>query len=248
MNLPARIIFITGTDTGVGKTVLTASLLHHLLQGGVNVLAMKPFCAGGREDVCLLQAIQGSRLPDDTMNPFYFKEPVAPLVAARKLGRRISLNDVLEKIRDVERQCDCLLIEGAGGLMVPLGEDYFVADLIEKLRCEVIVVARNRLGTLNHTILTVQALDRGKEKAIQIVLREEEAPDHSALSNLRILAETLGEVKVWPFPFLGENALEGGNIENNAKKMKKRLASILKSDKVLERSFERVRLGNKKKR
>src|SRR5205823_6159208 len=87
-----RAIFITGTDTGVGKTVLTACLLHHLLQSGMDVLAMKPFCSGSRADVDLLQALQGSRLPDQEMNPFYFSDPVAPLVAARQARRKILLS------------------------------------------------------------------------------------------------------------------------------------------------------------
>src|SRR5438477_7771150 len=89
-NLPdmrSKIIFITGTDTGVGKTVLTACLLDHLLKSGVDAIAMKPFCSGNREDVELFQAIQEHRLSDAAINPFYFADPVAPLVAARKERR-----------------------------------------------------------------------------------------------------------------------------------------------------------------
>ncbi len=244
--MQARTIFITGTDTGVGKTLLTASLLHHLLQSGVNALAMKPFCSGGRQDVGLIQAIQSSRLPDDEINPFYFAEPVAPLVAARKVGRRISLAQVLGKIKVLQSQCDCLLIEGSGGLMVPLGEGYSVAKLIERLGCEVIVVARNRLGTLNHTLLTVAALRREKKRPLNVVLMDEAEPDFSASTNRAILAETLAPTEVWPLPFLGQKALEAETLKNNAKKVKKRLASILRSDKVLERSFERMRLSSEK--
>src|SRR6266481_2819176 len=105
-----KIIFITGTDTGVGKSVLTACLLEYLRQTGVDALAMKPFCSGSRDDVDLLQSIQESRLPDDVINPFYFPEAVAPVVAARKAGLKITLAEVLEKTGDVARQCDCLLI------------------------------------------------------------------------------------------------------------------------------------------
>ena len=79
-----KIIFITGTDTGVGKTLLTALLLHHLRQTGVHALAMKPFCSGGRADVRLLQSLQRGELSDAEMNPFYFAEPIAPFVAAKK--------------------------------------------------------------------------------------------------------------------------------------------------------------------
>src|SRR5579862_6832824 len=107
-----KIIFITGTDTGVGKTLLTALMLHHLRQAGVHALAMKPFCSGGRGDVRLLQSLQPGALSDAEMNPFYFAKPVAPLVA-QKGWRAIRLREVIKKIGEVQRQCDCLLIEGS---------------------------------------------------------------------------------------------------------------------------------------
>src|SRR5260221_14172519 len=93
-----RTIFITGTDTGVGKTLLTALLLAHLRQNGVPALALKPFCSGGRADAELFHALQDGDLTLDEINPFYFREPIAPLVAARKHRRRIQLDDVLKNI------------------------------------------------------------------------------------------------------------------------------------------------------
>src|SRR5262249_51966743 len=144
----ARIIFITGTDTGVGKTLLTGLLVCHLRASGCHALAMKPFCSGGRADVDFLRVAQDRELTADEINPFYFREPIAPLVAARKRHIKIRLPDVLRAISDILARCECLLIEGSGGLLVPLGEGYTVADLISKLNCEVIVVSRNRLGTI----------------------------------------------------------------------------------------------------
>src|SRR5581483_3100804 len=85
-----RILFITGTDTGVGKTLLTAMLLHHLRVAGRRTLAMKPFCSGGRDDVELLHALQDGELTADEINPFYFSEPTAPLVALRRRHRDIA--------------------------------------------------------------------------------------------------------------------------------------------------------------
>jgi dethiobiotin synthase len=228
-NLPdmrSKTIFITGTDTGVGKTVLTACLLHHLLESGKDVLAIKPFCSGSRADVELLQAVQGSRLPDQEMNPFYFSEPVAPLVAARKTRRKILLSEVLKSIRGVERQCECLLIEGSGGLLVPLGEGYMVVDLIQQLQCTVLVVARNRLGTINHTLLTVQALRSRAPEQIKVILRDEVKPDISARTNRTILAETLAPIEVLPFPFLGAAGARLEVIKKNAKKVKNIVASL----------------------
>jgi dethiobiotin synthetase len=217
--MPAKIIFITGTDTGVGKTVLTACLLEYLRQTGVDALAMKPFCSGSRGDVELLQSIQEARLPDDVINPFYFPDAVAPLLAARNARRKIALADVLRKIRDVARQCDCLLIEGSGGLLVPLGEGYTVADLIGRLRCEVFVAARNRLGTINHTLLTVEALRRRTRQPIKVVLMDQPVPDLSAQTNKQILAEGLAPIEVVRFPFLGNDASHPAGIKKAAKKI-----------------------------
>ncbi len=133
----SRIIFITGTDTGVGKTLLTGLLLHHLRQSGCHALAMKPFCSGGTADVEFLHAVQQRELEPAEITPFYFSEPIAPLLAARKHHRRVRLPEVLMQIRRIAKRCECLLIEGSGGLLVPLGERYDVADLIVKLNCEV---------------------------------------------------------------------------------------------------------------
>jgi len=164
-----KIIFITGTDTGVGKTVFTSLLLHHLRSSGVHALAMKPFCSGGRGDVRLLRAMQDGELSEDEINPFYFPEPIAPLVSARRHKRRISLADVVRRIKAKLARCECVLIEGSGGLLVPLGEKYFVSDLIRSLNCEVIIVSRNRLGTINHTLLTLSVLQAlGLKSRMQI--------------------------------------------------------------------------------
>src|SRR5258707_11333001 len=130
-----RIIFITGTDTGVGKTLLTGLLLHHLRHSGCAAWAMKPFCSGSRADVLFLSALQDGELTDDEINPFYFPEPVAPLISVRKHRRRIKLNDVLSLIHTLVSRLSAaknphmstapslhhsivptLLIEGSGGL------------------------------------------------------------------------------------------------------------------------------------
>ncbi len=193
-----KIIFITGTDTGVGKTMLTALLLKHLRAGGCRALAMKPFCSGGRGDVRLLQSLQRGELSDAEMNPFYFGAPVAPLVELKRARRDVPLKKVVASIRRVEKKCDLLLIEGSGGLMVPLGKNYLVEDLIAKLKCPVIVVSRNRLGTINHTLLTVARLrSKGvKNGEIRVALVDFPAKDASCRSNEGILREILNPIKV----------------------------------------------------
>jgi dethiobiotin synthetase len=226
--------FITGTDTGVGKTLLTGMLLDFLRHQGINALAMKPFCSGGTADLEFLEALQPGQLPRQRMNPFYFPEPVAPLVSARQHGRNISLPAAVRAIRSVARDCQHLLIEGSGGLMVPLGENYLVLDLIRRLKCAVIIVARNRLGTINHTLLTVQALRAARVYRLKVVLMGCKpvpvgvvAQDLSAVSNAALLAELLAPVPVLRLPFLGRNALCVTEVKKNRKKIKKTLARIL---------------------
>lgn len=204
----ARLLFITGTDTGVGKTVLTALLLAHLRARQVRALAIKPFCSGDRADVTLLRSLQGDELTADEINPFFFSEPLAPLAAAR--GRRaIPLERVVERVQKVAGRCECLLIEGIGGLLVPLGHNYSVLDVIARLRCEILVVARNQLGALNHTLLTVRALRsrlpllRKSTTRLKVVLMQPRMPDASSASNPRLLARLLDPTPVWTLPYLG---------------------------------------------
>jgi len=213
----AKILFVTGTDTGAGKTLVTASLLHHLRAQGIRALAMKPFCSGPRADVHLLQRIQGSEISDAEANPFHFAAPVAPLVGARIEGRRISVDQVVERITKLAKQCYWLLVEGAGGLLSPLGPDFSALDLICRLRCEVCVVAPNKLGVLNHVLLTVRALPRTVQRECRVVLTNiSRKPDPSAQTNAAVLNELLAPVAV--FPYLGPRASTVGSIRRNYSK------------------------------
>jgi dethiobiotin synthetase len=223
----ARIIFITGTDTGVGKTLLTGLLLHHLRQSGCHALAMKPFCSGSLADTEFLHAVQNCDLTFDEITPFYFSESLAPLVAARRHHRSIRLPEVLRQINRVSDRCPCLLIEGIGGLLVPLGEGFTVRDLIANLGCEVIVVAPNRLGTINHTLLTVDALQHIGIRRLKAVLMWSKEGAFSARSNSRILAELLASVPVLQVGFLGSSLLRLEALKKSAKIIKKTLARIL---------------------
>jgi dethiobiotin synthetase len=244
----SRIIFVTGTDTGVGKTLLTASLLYHLRQSGVKALAMKPFCSGGTADVDLIQAIQGGDPPRDEVNPFYFPEPLAPLVAARKQRQRIRLSQVLRVIRRMEHQCERLIIEGSGGLLVPLGEGFTVADVIANLECDVVVVGKNKLGTINHTLLTVEALRARNVTRLKVVLMGQRSADCSARSNATILGETLANIEVYSLPYLGAGAATGRAVKRNVRKIKKTLARIADPDSFSPRSSDGLRNQAAKRR
>ena len=223
----ARIIFITGTDTGAGKTLLAGLLLQQLRQSGIHALAMKPFCSGGMGDVRFLSSIQEHELSEREMNPFYFPEPVAPLVSARKHRRIIRLRDAVGAIQRVAKKCDCLVVEGSGGLRVPLGERFDVLKLIECLDCEVVVAAKNRLGVLNHARLTVDGLWQSGVKRVKIILMGTGKKDATAGTNGAILSEFFGAKNVFLLGYLGKNACTKGVVLNTQKKFKKTLARIL---------------------
>ena len=201
-----KITFVTGTDTGVGKTLLTACLLHHLRRKGINALAMKPFCSGSRSDARLLRKAGGNLLPLEEVNPFYFEEPLAPYAAARQGCP--TLKQAVNAIHKVASKCDQLLVEGAGGILVPLGKNFFVADLIAALDCDVVLVARNKLGTINHTLLSVKALD--PEEATLVLMAQKRA-DLSSRTNARIIREIQPKMRVIEIPYLGPS--DKGRLE-----------------------------------
>lgn len=148
-------IFITGTDTGVGKTVVTCVLAALLKEQGVNVGVMKPVQCAGRDAVFLRKFLD---LPDPLklINPYFAPEPLSPHVAFRRHKMPIRVSRILSAYRELQSRHDLVLVEGAGGLMVPLGKNYFVADLARDLGLDLIIVARLGLGTINHTLLTIE--------------------------------------------------------------------------------------------
>src|ERR1043166_4849368 len=332
-----RIIFITGTDTGVGKTLLTALLLSHLRETGCRALAIKPFCTGSRSDAEILYSLQAPDAPQiknhpaqrgtkiknpfalDQINPFYFPEPLAPLIAARIHRRRITLSQTVKHVRRIAALLrgsgqsstvpsrhdfiipsfqrsnppplhrsitPFLLIEGAGGLLTPLGEGFNILDLISVLSgitgrassiqhpvssIQTILVAPNRLGTINHTLLTVQALQHARpphsrntehgtrntrsimqhtcHQSLRVVLMSTMPPQHSTPDtrhNRTVLSELLAPIPVFEPPFLGPNPMPIRALKKNQKKTKKTLALILDSVKLSSVAPQQPR-GKKKK-
>jgi dethiobiotin synthetase len=155
-------LFITGTDTGVGKTHTLTQLLRLLRGSGVSCAAMKPICCGDRRDAELLLAASREGLTLDEVNPVSLKTPVAPLAAALAEKVDIDIDAVLNAFAQLQERVDQVFVEGVGGWLVPIRPDYFVADLAVDMKLPVLVVAQNRLGCLNHTALTVQSVvDRG---------------------------------------------------------------------------------------
>ena len=197
--------FITGTDTGVGKTVLTALLARYLRGHGVRVAALKPICSGGREDARTLRAALDGALTLDEINPWHFRALIAPLLAARRERKRVKLSQVLTHVRAIQKSFDVLLIEGAGGLLSPLGENFDSRDLIAVLRATPIVVCPNRLGAVNQVLLTVEALPRNAAAKARIVLMSPQEPDVSTKTNAGLLAEFFDKERFFSLPWLEEH-------------------------------------------
>ncbi len=150
--------FITGTDTGVGKTFVTVQLLAEFRRHGLRAGAMKPISCGrdGRRDAEKYAALMNHEQPLDVLNPVYLRHPLAPFVAAKLERSRINLRQILASYQLLATSYSPLLVEGAGGLLVPIKRDYFVADLARDLGIPLIIVTRLGLGTINHTLLTIR--------------------------------------------------------------------------------------------
>jgi dethiobiotin synthetase len=161
-------IFITATDTGVGKTYIASGIAAELRRRGVGAGVMKPAetgCSmhGGRlvpQDAKSLIKAAGVSDPLAMVNPYRFRKPLAPSVAARLSGKKIEPDKIVSAFRELSRRHDFMIVEGAGGIMVPLRGAYTYLDLAQALALPVIVVARPGLGTINHTLLTITALRR----------------------------------------------------------------------------------------
>ncbi len=150
--------FITGTDTGVGKTTFTCWLVRAWRNSGHDAAGLKPISSGDRNDALLLEQANDLRLSLDEINPLHFSEPAAPLFAAQTENRTIDFTVVRAKIGVARMVFSHLAVEGVGGWRVPLAPNYEVRDWARDLGYPVVVVARGGLGTLNHTLLTVESI------------------------------------------------------------------------------------------
>jgi dethiobiotin synthetase len=168
-----RSFFVTGTDTGVGKTLVCCALLYGFAALGKSVIGMKPVAAGAvrsangmvNDDVALLQAASNVEAPPQLVNPYCFEPPIAPHLAAEQAGAAIKLAAIVSAYRQLAALADIVIVEGVGGFCVPLNRDEDSADLAQRLGLPVILVVGLRLGCLNHALLTVQAI---RAKGLQL--------------------------------------------------------------------------------
>jgi len=161
--LTAHGFFVTGTDTGVGKTLVSAALLHALAAHRLRVVGMKPVAAGCdeagvNEDVRALTQASNVNAPAALVNPYCFAPPVAPHIAAERAGVAIDLDVIADAFAALQARAEVVVVEGAGGFRVPLAQQTDFGDLAQRLALPVILVVGMRLGCLNHALLTAEAV------------------------------------------------------------------------------------------
>jgi dethiobiotin synthetase len=201
-------IGITGTDTGVGKTLVGCALAAELVRRGLRVTAMKPIETGVAADDPLRDGARLARAAGDTrplslLAPLTLPDALAPLAAARRIGTSVDIEALDAAVRLAESGCDVLLVEGAGGLLVPIAESLSFDALFARWALALVIVAANRLGVINHVRLTLAAAQRAALPIRAVVLNHPtpDATDPSIADNARLIAELEG-VRVIELPWI----------------------------------------------
>lgn len=205
--------FVTGTDTEVGKTLVTAALLHKCREHGWRALGMKPVAAGCTQDgqgvwrnadVEALVAAASIKAERTLVNPYLFRESIAPHLAAGKAGVTIDAAVILDSFRKLQEQADAIVVEGAGGFLLPLGESFDGGELARMLGLPLVLVVGMRLGCINHSLLTQEAIAaRGLNLAGWVANRVD--PEMSCFEeNLATLKQHLHAPLLGVLPFLAE--------------------------------------------
>lgn len=218
--------FITGTDTGVGKTIISAAIIKVMQASGIRTGAMKPVESGCRREGGILMPYDGAFLKETAhmddhvrlITPYCFENALAPYAAAEIEGGDVNIEGIKKAYYSLYKRYDAMVVEGVGGLMVPLTSNYFVLDLAKEMGLPLIVVARPGLGTINHTLLTVNyALEAGLDVS-GIVINFCRPPEDSLAekTNSKTLSEICPVPLIGIFPYINE--MEESGIEKAAHK------------------------------
>ena len=184
-------LFVTGTDTDVGKTCVSAAIAKHLHDNNVDVGVMKPFASGYKtttdsvsSDVEILIKYSGVKDPIDLVNPYYFEIPTSPYDACKQLNLEIDISNVIESYKQLTSIHDVVIVEGIGGIMTPISKNYFVSDLISDLQLESIIVTGSKIGAVNHLMLTYEHALQKKLKLKGLLVNQNVSVGYE-LSNLK---------------------------------------------------------------
>jgi len=173
-------LFVTGTDTGVGKTFTVRQILRLLNLVGRRSAGMKPICCGDRDDAALLLAAGADGLTIEQINPLWYTTPVAPFTAAQIEKREFNLEAILSAFTVLQQSVEHVFVEGVGGWLAPIAPNFYVRDLAMQLQLPVLLVAQNRLGCLNHTLLTLESIEKSGLQCVAVVLND--PPGHNEIA------------------------------------------------------------------
>lgn len=212
-------IFVTGTDTAVGKTVVSAAIARTLQQCGKMVAALKPIQTGAGEDGLLdiefIQKVMETCHSLELVCPYRYPLALAPLVAASLAGERIDVDKIKSAYFDLSLGHEIVIVEGAGGLAVPITETYFMSDLAYDLKLGLIIVIRPGLGTLNHTLLTLEhARSHGLNILGFVINNFPDSPNLAERKNPELLLKLTGEKILGVIHYDEDISVERGNIGN----------------------------------
>lgn len=184
--------FITGTDTEIGKTYVTCLLLEGLRNAGIDAVGYKPVACGDRNDAVQLAAASGG-IDENLVNPVFMKAPVAPYVAGMLENRIVDPAELLGRFKSLSEAHESVLVEGVGGWEVPIAANYRVSDFAADLKLPVILVVGNKLGALNHTLLTVNAIRAKGLTCVGIFLNQlEDEMDTAMITNKGVIEDLTG--------------------------------------------------------
>ncbi len=203
--------FVTGTDTDVGKTHVACQLIQQFVEQGLKVIGMKPIAAGCElldgawvnEDVQKLTAASNVNAPAELINPYCYKEYIAPHIAAEKVGETIEIGNIVAAFNQLKTMADVVVVEGAGGFLVPLDSQVGMADLAEALGIPVILVVGMRLGCINHSLLTVESI-KARSLSLHGWVANEIDPEMAMYrENFETIAEQLGMEALFESKWVG---------------------------------------------
>jgi len=216
-------LFITGTDTDVGKTYVTAGLAVTLRKMGIDVGIMKPFAAGTpqkkgfkSEDVEILSRAAQVSDHEDLMNPQFFKMAASPYTASKSLNVKVKVKSVLSWFKKLSKLHSMLLVEGMGGIMTPILKNYFVTDLIKDMKIPAVIVTRTKIGTVNHTIMTCKMCEKYKIPIKGIIINNFDSDGYTVKTLKRDLQSLTGVPILGTIPFIDN--LSDDSLYKNFKK------------------------------
>ena len=230
LNQEKAVFLVVGCDTGVGKTVFSGLLGSYLSNTGLRFQLVKPFCSGGTKDIHFLKAVNAEIGRE--VNYWYGDEPISPAAWEFSTGNQIDFENIIKSLREESKRddCDALLVEGVGGLLAPITRNHTVASLGQELSSKLIIIAQNRVGVINHVLLTVEAATSRGLSVASVILMSQKEPDASVVHNAELIRMNMLNIYdfkgVYEFPWLGKEADNPEFISTNVKKAEEILDMI----------------------